>query len=270
MGAPLVGQERLADSRNIARAVEMQQEIRRLQIPRRDVGRDRRRQRHAGADGGGASWHPRGRCRLHGARLSRGADDVSRDRRLTTLPLHAVRSARHRGHRHQGAELEMDGAGQPQDLRRDGFDRLHQQGAAHRPRSQGLGHSFHHHRGDPDRPRWCAKPTAPMPTRSRPCSTAKAASASSPARWSTSPAAPPKDSCAAQCAVEGTDADRGIAAGALVPERVDRGLARGRGDRDVSGPDLRARQRLGPRGRHRDHPLRPARHRGGAAGARRC
>ena len=46
MGAPLIGQERLADSRNIARAVRDAGGIRRLQIPRRDVGRDRRRQRH--------------------------------------------------------------------------------------------------------------------------------------------------------------------------------------------------------------------------------
>ena len=43
----------------------------------------------------------------------------------------------------QGAELEVDGAGEPQDLRRDGLDRLDLQSPAHRPRSEGLGHPFH-------------------------------------------------------------------------------------------------------------------------------
>jgi hypothetical protein len=51
MGAPLVGQERLADSRNIARAVEIQTGPARCEVSRRDAARDRRRQRHSVADG---------------------------------------------------------------------------------------------------------------------------------------------------------------------------------------------------------------------------
>ena len=70
-------------------------------------------------------------------------------------------------------------------------------------------------------------------------------------------------------AIEGIDDDRGSRLELVVPERVDRRLARRRGRRDVARPDLRARQRLGRRGRHRDGPLRPAGHRGRAARARR-
>jgi len=42
MGAPLVGQERLADSRNIARAVRMQEEINNIKFRAVHVSRDRR------------------------------------------------------------------------------------------------------------------------------------------------------------------------------------------------------------------------------------
>ena len=137
MGAPLVGQERLADSRNIARAVEIQEGLLGAEIPRRHVARNRRRQRHPAIDGGGASRTAGGRRRHDGPRLSRGADDQRRGRRAAPLSLRALRSARHRGGRHQGPELEMDGAREPQDLRRDGLDRLDLQSAAHRaPRSR--------------------------------------------------------------------------------------------------------------------------------------
>jgi hypothetical protein len=53
MGAPLVSQERLVDSRMIARPVEVMQDYIGRLLPRRDGGGGRRRQRHPGADGGG-------------------------------------------------------------------------------------------------------------------------------------------------------------------------------------------------------------------------
>src|SRR5213080_2632995 len=88
MGAPLVGQERLADSRNIAHAVEIQQELLNARF---------------GAvmalDGGGAPRPPSGRRRHDGPRLPRGADDQCGGRRSAPLPLRALRSARHRGGR---------------------------------------------------------------------------------------------------------------------------------------------------------------------------
>ena len=54
---------------------------------------------------------------------------------------------------------------------------------------------------------------------------------------------------------------------ARLPERMDRRLARRRADRDLARPDLRARQRRRRGGRHRNDPLRPARHRHRAAAA---
>ena len=67
--------------------------------------------------------------------------------------------------------------------------------------------------------------------------------------------------------IDGIDDDRGSQRRARFPERVDRRLARRRAGRDLARPDLRARQRLRRGGRHRNHPLRPARHRHRAAAA---
>ena len=55
MGAPLVGQERLTDSRTLARAVSADGGAYRQALPRAHEHRDRRRQRRPAADGGGAS-----------------------------------------------------------------------------------------------------------------------------------------------------------------------------------------------------------------------
>ena len=77
MGAPLVGQERLTDSRTIARAVALMEEHTAPQIPRDHVARDRRREFDPAADGGGAPQAPGDRFRHDGPRLSRGADDLA-------------------------------------------------------------------------------------------------------------------------------------------------------------------------------------------------
>ncbi len=53
MGAPLVGQERLTDSRTIARAVDLMERNTATSFRADHGAGDRRRQRHPAADGGG-------------------------------------------------------------------------------------------------------------------------------------------------------------------------------------------------------------------------
>ncbi len=55
MGAPLVGQERLTDSRTIARAVDLMERHNWPPIPRDHVARDRRRELDPAPDGGSAT-----------------------------------------------------------------------------------------------------------------------------------------------------------------------------------------------------------------------
>ena len=152
MGAPLIGQERLADSRNIARAVEIQQDL---------LG-EKFRAVMSLEIGGGNGIQPLMAAAHLGLPVV-DADTMGRaypEAQMTSvavgesapLSLRALRPARHRGGRDQGAELEVDGAGQPQDLRRNGLDRLDLQSAAHRARGQGMGHPFHDDEGDRHRP----------------------------------------------------------------------------------------------------------------------
>ena len=209
MGAPLVGQERLTDSRTIARAVALMEEHRGVALPRRHGARDRRRQLDPAADGGGASQEAGGRCRHDGPRLSRGADDLGRGRRPAPVPADDGRLPRPRVDRRQGAELEMDGAGQPQDLRRVRLDRLDLQGAAHRPRGQGLGRSTARPRRRSRSATRCARRRRATATRSRRSCRSSPARCCSAARSSTSSAARPRASCAARRAVAGIDDDRG-------------------------------------------------------------
>ena len=70
-------------------------------------------------------------------------------------------------------------------------------------------------------------------------------------------------------AIEGIDDDRGSRLELSFQNEWIVAWREGKADRDVARPDLRARERLGPCGRHRDGPLRPACHRGRAAGSRR-
>ena len=103
--------------------------------------------------GGGASRHARRRRRHDGPRVSRGADD--RASPSATCGCTRSRSVDCRGNESivdKVAELEVDGAHQPQGLRRVRLDRLHLQGAAHRQRGQGVGDPRHDHEGDRDRP----------------------------------------------------------------------------------------------------------------------
>ena len=197
MGAPLVGQERLTDSRTIARAVALMEEhtghrfrgIMSLEI------------------GGGNSIQPL----MAAAHLKRPVIDSDMMGRaypeaqmtsvavgdlkpcpLTTVDVRGLESVVEKR-----ADLEMDGAGQPQDLRRVRLDRLDLQGAAHRRRGQEVGHPRHHHQGDRHRPcraRGAAQARGPDRRHPRRSSRARC---STRARWSTSNAAPPKASCAA-------------------------------------------------------------------------
>ena len=161
MGAPLVGQERLADSRNIARAVEIQQGL---------LGSQFRAVMPLEIGGGNGIQPPMVAAHLGLPVVD--ADTMGRaypEAQMTSVavgdlrpyPLRALRSARHRGGSDKGAELEMDGAGQPQDLRRARLDRLDLQSAAHRARGQGLGHSFHCDKSNRHRPPRAASAAAP-------------------------------------------------------------------------------------------------------------
>ena len=153
MGAPLVGQERLTDSRTIARAVALMEEhtghrfrgIMSLEI------------------GGGNSIQPL----MAAAHLKRpviDSDMMGRaypEAQMTSVAVGDLKpcpltSVDVRGLElvvGVGADLEVDGARQPQDLRRVRLDRLDLQGAAHRRRGQEVGHPRHHHQGDRHRPR---------------------------------------------------------------------------------------------------------------------
>ena len=133
MGAPLVGQERLTDSRTIARAVELMEG---------HIGRKFRGIMSLEIGGGNSIQPLMAAAHLEsapvidsdmmGARLSRGADDLDGSRPirspcpLTTVDVREVSNRSSRG----GADLEVDGAGQPQDLRPVRLDRLRPAGKA--------------------------------------------------------------------------------------------------------------------------------------------
>ena len=134
MGAPLVGQERLVDSRNIARAVEIQQRLlgtKFAAVMSLEIGGGNGIQplmaaAHLGLPVVDADTMGRAYPEAQMTSVAVGE--------LAALSLRALRPARHRGSRHQSPELEMDGADEPQDLRRDGLDCLDLQSTSHRPR----------------------------------------------------------------------------------------------------------------------------------------
>src|SRR3954468_6208506 len=107
MGAPLVGQERLTDSRTMARAVRMMEDYigRKFRaIMSVEIGGGNSIQPMMGAGhlhlpvvDAGALRPAGGRRRRHGARLSRGADDQLRDRGPQALSLDPGRRARELG-----------------------------------------------------------------------------------------------------------------------------------------------------------------------------
>ncbi len=132
MGAPLVGQERLADSRNIARAVEMQEEL---------LG-GKFRAVMSLEIGGGNGIQPLMAAAHLGLPVV-DADTMGRaypEAQMTSVAVGDLRPYPCVLYDPRGIEavvtkvpeLEMDGAGEPQDLRRDGLDRLDLQSAAHR------------------------------------------------------------------------------------------------------------------------------------------
>ena len=258
MGAPLVGQERLADSRNVARAVEIQQELLGAKfraVMSLEIGGGNGIQP---IDGGGPSGPAGGRCRHHGPRLSRGADDQRRGRRAAPLSVRALRPARHRGGGDQGPELEMDGAGEPQDLRRDGLDRVNLQSAAHGRRGQGMGHPFHRVEGDRHRPTGARRHNAVTTIRWRRSSTRRTANSCSAARSSMSRGARPRVFCAAARRSRGSTRTAGR--GSKSPFRTN-GSSPGATTAPIAmSPDLIcvARHRVGRGLRHRDDPLRKA------------
>ena len=148
MGAPLVGQERLSDHRTAARAVQLME---------RHTGH-RFRGIMSLEIGGGNSLQPL----MAAAHLERPVIDSDMMGRaypeaqmtsvavgdLVPCPLTTVDVRGLEFGRRQGADLEVDGAGQPQDLRRVRLDRVHLQGAAHRRRGQEMGHPRHDDQGD--------------------------------------------------------------------------------------------------------------------------
>ena len=158
---------------------------------------------------------------------------------------------------HQGAELEMDGAGRPQDLRRDGLDRLDLQSRRAPARRSRNGAS-----------------TSPRPRRSASAAAVRdaqrlhddpiaaildvepAASCCSAARSSTSRGGPPRAFCAAVLRIDGLDEDRGARLSIAFQNEWIVAWRDGEAHRDVARPDLRARHGIGRRGRHRDDPLR--------------
>ena len=129
-------------------------------------------------------------------------------------------------------------------------------------------HPLHDHQGDPPRRGGAGGAPGASRSRSRRCSTPRAASSSSgqgPRRR----AAHHRGVPARHRAIDGLDADRGTRFDARLPERVRGRLARRRAAGHDARPHLRARQRVRRGDRHRDAALRPARDGRRAARARR-
>ena len=116
MGAPLIGQERLADSRNIARAVEMQEEF---------GGFKFRAVMSVEIGGGNGTQALMAAAHLNIPVVD--ADCMGRafpEAQMTSVAIGGLRP----------------------------YPCLDQQGTPHRPRGEGLGHSLHDNSRDPDRP----------------------------------------------------------------------------------------------------------------------
>ena len=163
---------------------------------------------------------------------------------LTPYPVHARRCARHRARRAQGAELEMDGAGQPQDLhrvsarsprpaRRRAPAREVKQWGIHGTTTKAIAIGARGARGAAQ---------AHRSDRRDPVESSRA-SCSSRARWSTSRAAPPKASCAASCAFDGLDDDRGARPSPSTSRTNGSSPGATTSPSHDARPDLRARQR---------------------------
>ncbi len=152
MGAPLVGQERLADSHNIARAVEIQEGL--LGSKFRAV--------MSLEIGGGNGIQPLMAAAHLGLPVV-DADTMGRaypEAQMTSVAVGDLRPYPCVLYDPRGIEAVvtkvpswkwMERASR-KDLRRDGLDRLDLQSPAHRPRGQGLGNPFHRDQSDRHRP----------------------------------------------------------------------------------------------------------------------
>ena len=197
MGAPLVGQERLTDPKTMALAVTMMEEYLGRKFRAAHVARDRRRQLHPALHGRGDAGPAGHRRRLHGARVPRGPDDQLRHPRSEDVPAHPRRRPRQRGGGGARGLLEVDGAHQPQGLRRGRLHRLHLQGPAHRQGDQGVRDPRLHHQGHRHRPGGAGRAAGPPRSDRRGAGGRGRHQDLQPARSTTSRAAPPRASCAA-------------------------------------------------------------------------
>ena len=152
MGAPLVGQERLTDSHTITRAARLMEKhsgrkfdaVMSVEIGGGNGVRPLMVAAHLGVPVVDSDTMGRAYPEAQMSSVAVGE--------LKPYPLDGGRRARCRIDRRESAELEMGREGRAQDLRRVRRDGVDLQ-AAHRRRSEEVGHPRHHEQGDRDRAR---------------------------------------------------------------------------------------------------------------------
>ena len=139
MGAPLVMQERLQDSVDAARAVEVLANY--LGAPFDAIMAVEIGGSNAlpAIHGRRSPRHSHRRCRCHGSRLSRGPDDQLRGGRIAAVAAFTCRSTRHRSRHQPCAHMEVDGTIKPSPDNRSRFNGCDLQGTPDRRRGQRVG-----------------------------------------------------------------------------------------------------------------------------------